>query len=61
MKKCEKCGKAPPPDSYQLFDYCAVCSKDLCPDCMAKGHCGHTPALSGMGEDYSETPEDSRP
>jgi hypothetical protein len=55
MKTCERCGATPkaraPGQLPELFDYCAECSKDLCPACMAKGCCGHTPALSGMGED----------
>ena len=46
---CEKCGATPP--GYQLWDYCAVCSKDLCPACIKAGCCGHTPALSGSEAD----------
>jgi hypothetical protein len=45
--KCERCGA----ESDDLHDYCAVCSKNLCDPCMEHGHCGHIPALSGMGED----------
>ena len=51
---CEKCGKAT--KGYELHDYCAVCSRNLCADCMAKGHCGNIPALSGMVESGEECP-----
>lgn len=55
MKACERCGKKPDPNSYQLLDYCAHCSKDLCDECMAKGCCGHVPAESGShADDASE-------
>lgn len=54
MKRCERCMASPgAPDD--LIDYCAVCSKDLCDACMAKGHCGHTPALSGTESDHGDT------
>jgi hypothetical protein len=43
---CESCGKSAV--GYDLFDYCAECGKNLCPECMAKGHCGEVPAISGM-------------
>lgn len=49
-KRCERCGaRQPRPDAsgYALFDYCAVCSRDRCDECMKKGCCGHVPALSG--------------
>ena len=53
-KRCERCGgKAK--GEYALLDYCAICSRDLCEDCMAKGCCGNVPALSGEKEDQSET------
>ena len=29
---------------YHLLAYCANCSRDLCPDCVEKGCCGHVPA-----------------
>jgi hypothetical protein len=48
---CERCGR------YVIFwsiDYCAVCFKDLCPECMQKGHCGNIPALSGRDADGIE-------
>lgn len=47
--KCERCGIAPQGDG--LHDYCSVCSKNLCDECMAKGHCGNVPAKSGMEAD----------
>lgn len=52
-KRCERCGAtSPSPDAgpYELFDYCAVCSRDLCDRCMADGCCGNVPALSGNVE-----------
>jgi hypothetical protein len=45
-KKCERCGKGPQGE-FGLLDYCAECSKDLCPECMEKGCCGTVPAESG--------------
>lgn len=48
MNPCEGCGARPNASSYELFDYCAICSKSLCPACMDKGHCGNVPAVSGM-------------
>lgn len=53
MQACEKCGRNARGD-YELFDYCAKCSKNLCPDCMAAGHCGETPAKSGMDADQED-------
>lgn len=60
-RNCERCGATPKfvtegpfAGGLTLFDYCAVCSKNLCDDCMAKGHCGHTPARSGFEEDFNE-------
>jgi hypothetical protein len=53
MTKCERCGKTPAGE-YELFDYCAECSKNLCAACMAKGCCGSVPAKSGSGEDHGE-------
>lgn len=53
-KTCERCGsrgtlitKGPFAGTYQMLDFCAECSKDLCDECMKKGCCGHAPALSG--------------
>ncbi len=52
MRECERCGAKPGyltgSKNYELFDYCANCAKNLCPECMAKGCCGHVPAESGM-------------
>jgi hypothetical protein len=60
-KTCERCGSkgeritsGPFAGDYHQLDYCAVCSKDLCPDCMAKGCCGNVPAKSGNADDYSD-------
>lgn len=47
---CERCG-ATPKGQYDLFDYCALCSKNLCPKCMEEGCCGKVPAKSGMDDD----------
>ena len=50
MKPCEGCGAAPPriesgpfAGSTQMHDYCQHCSRDLCPKCMADGHCPDAP------------------
>lgn len=48
--KCERCGY----ESPDLLDYCGNCGKNLCDKCMAKGHCGHVPALSGNEADHGE-------
>lgn len=53
MKPCESCG-AKPKGEYELLDYCAICGRELCGACMAKGCCGHVPAKSGMAEDHAE-------
>ncbi len=52
MNPCERCGRKPDPNSFDLFDYCARCCKNLCPACMAAGCCGHVPAESGMKADH---------
>lgn len=49
-KNCERCG-AGPKGQYGLLDFCAVCSRDLCDECMSKGCCDHVPARSGTSED----------
>lgn len=57
MKACERCGATAPNDEagdYELFDYCELCSRDLCDKCMRAGCCGHTPAVSGMVEDAAD-------
>lgn len=51
--KCERC-KAETKKGYELFDYCAKCSKNLCPECMAQGCCKTKPAESGRREDHEE-------
>lgn len=59
--RCELCGaRSPRPkaSSYALFDYCAECGANLCDTCMAKGHCGHVPALSGQADNYLEDDEE---
>jgi len=56
--KCEGgCGAET--EGYNLFDYCVVCSANLCPKCMERGCCGDVPALSGQvteldDDDYDE-------
>ena len=52
---CERCGAEP--EGYDLFDYCAECSQNLCSKCMRAGCCGSVPATSGMGEDDPEDDE----
>lgn len=53
MKVCERCG-TPPTGTYELLDYCAKCSKNLCNGCMANGCCGNVPAKSGTEDDFAE-------
>lgn len=67
-KKCERCGTRVP--GYKLtdesddgidgpkefFDYCALCSRDLCDECMAEGCCGNIPAKSGAKADFGDSP-----
>lgn len=52
-RTCERCGRKASA-GYELFDYCGVCSKNLCESCMVDGCCGHKPALSGAEADYSD-------
>jgi hypothetical protein len=52
MFECERCHLKTV--GYELFDYCAVCCCNLCPECMNEGCCGSVPALSGMDQDYEE-------
>ncbi len=49
--KCERCGKR---IEALEHDYCAVCSRDLCEECMARGCCGNIPARPGLMADYAE-------
>lgn len=48
--KCERCKVEA--TGYDLHDYCALCSKNLCATCMANGCCRVKPARSGMGQDH---------
>lgn len=57
-KVCERCGSqgelirtGPFAGGNLHLDYCAHCSKDLCPSCMSKGCCGNVPAVSGSDAD----------
>lgn len=54
-KHCERCTYKPV--GFELLDYCAVCSKDLCVACMAQGCCGNVPALSGTEEEFGDGEE----
>lgn len=54
MQDCERCG-ARANGQYELFDYCAHCSANLCHDCMKKGCCKKVPADSGSEADDEET------
>jgi hypothetical protein len=60
---CERCGATTPPSPGPsiLFDFCLVCSKNLCAGCMADGCCGHVPAKSGNATEYPEPEEDPCP
>jgi len=48
VKICKACGEVPGPKALALYDFCGVCGKDLCQDCMMKGCCDITPAESGL-------------
>jgi hypothetical protein len=43
---CEQCQTPTCSQTYDLFDYCRLCSRNLCPVCTEKGCCGRTPALT---------------
>lgn len=43
--KCERCGTET--RAYELFDFCAICSKNLCDKCVKRGCCENIPAKSG--------------
>lgn len=51
--RCERCDTKKQPMQV-FFDYCALCGKNLCDRCMAKGCCKRIPAVSGMQTDYGE-------
>ena len=56
-KRCERCGarrSKPGAGEYDLLDYCAHCSRDLCDACMEKGCCGRVPAASGTAWDHGD-------
>lgn len=55
--KCERCKVEA--TGYNLHDYCAKCSKNLCDRCMKNGCCGQKPAESGQGTDHAEPVEES--
>ena len=35
-RECEGCKALPPGSQFNLHDYCAYCSKNLCEECMKK-------------------------
>lgn len=43
---CERCGRLP--EVGELFDFCYVCTDDLCPTCFSLGCCDRVPAVSGL-------------
>lgn len=51
-KTCERCGESP--SGFDLLDYCGVCFKDLCDECMDEGCCNNIPAISGTQQDNEE-------
>ena len=53
---CERCGAHP--KGYDLLDYCAKCSRNLCDRCMIEGCCGNVPATSGTKQDYGDDDND---
>jgi hypothetical protein len=54
--QCEQCGAGPA--GVELFDFCALCGKKLCDECMAGGCCGQVPAISGRERDAGTRPPD---
>ncbi len=61
MSQCERCRSKTAANTYNLFDYCAKCSKNLCPTCMKEGCCGVVPAVSGMEMDEEPAFGDESP
>lgn len=62
-KRCERCGarrSGVTAGAFDLFDYCAVCSRDLCDSCMGKGCCGNVPARSGNADECEADEANSR-
>ena len=55
MTACERCKADANVDSFNLYDFCAMCSKNLCDDCMEEGCCENTPAISGLGAEEAAT------
>lgn len=53
---CERCGATA--TGWDLWDYCALCSSNLCDSCMEHGCCGSIPAVSGLEEDNRAAEED---
>ncbi len=50
-KGAARCRKETDARSFELFDYCAKCGKNLCEHCMEQGRCReggkHVPANHG--------------
>lgn len=43
---CERCGvdaATQKKNEFSLHDYCNICSRNLCDECMAKGTCRESP------------------
>lgn len=57
--KCERAGCRAETKGYDLFDYCAKCSKNLCPEHVQKGCCGHAPILRGGVENVDDEDKNS--
>jgi hypothetical protein len=57
VRTCERCGAEPEGNAYALHDYCAFCSKNLCPRCMEDGTCSEAP--NGPGRHEPERADDS--
>lgn len=55
LNLCERCKRTPKriDGNEEYFDYCAKCSRDLCPDCAEHGCCGQAPMASGTESDFS--------
>jgi len=54
MQKCHRCKNKFETSTSWFMDYCAMCSRNLCDDCMLGGCCGSTPARSGRRADADD-------
>lgn len=58
MQHCSQCKVAFYSPGTWFMDYCALCSRHLCHQCMMSGCCGRTPAQSGQEADIDDIAAD---